>query len=145
MNSPQNYNPGVITGRGSGELNKTSNPQLDLSRIAHDYAEEVQNELVSRMREQETLRRSEARYRDFFDNAKEAIYVHDLSGRYIMVNHAAEEMLGYTHEEFLQMTVFDVIPASEFAQVGKSLKQKLEDHAPTIYEVDVITKDRTRV
>jgi len=146
MNSPLNNKASCNAGFGRGlDLNDPSTPKLDLSRIAHDYAAEVQAELIARMREHETLRRSEARYRDLFDNAKDAIYVHDLSGRYIMVNSAAEEMFGYTREEFLQMTVFDLVPASQFSQVGKSLKQKLEDHAPTIYEVEVIRKDRSRV
>jgi two-component system, cell cycle sensor histidine kinase and response regulator CckA len=124
---------------------KNSSESSSLSRIAHNYADEIQAELIARMREQETLRQSEARYRDFFENAKEAIYVHDLSGRFLMVNKAGEELMGYTREECLQMTVFEVVPASHFAQVGQSLKQKLADHAPTIYEVDVIRKDRTRV
>jgi hypothetical protein len=46
-------------------------PEQDLSRLAHNYADEVQAELIARLQEQETLRKSEARYRDFFDNAKE--------------------------------------------------------------------------
>ena len=43
------------------------------------------------------------------------------------------------------MTVFDVIPASHWAQIGQRLKQKLSDHAPTIYEVEITRKDRTRI
>src|SRR5262245_60088175 len=83
-----------------------------LSRFAHNYAAEIEAELIARLCEQDKLRRSEARYRDFFENAKEAIYVHDLSGHYLMVNRAGEELLGYAREELLQMTVFDVVPAS---------------------------------
>jgi len=119
--------------------------EQDLRRLAHHYADEVQAELLSRMQEQENLRKSEARYREFFDNAKEAIYVHDLSGRYIMLNRAGEQLMGYTREEFLQLTVFDVVPASHFAQVDQSFKQKLANHAPTIYEVEIVRKDRTRI
>ncbi len=129
----------------SKESDQGDNPQINLSQLAHDYAEEIQAELIARLREQETLRRSEARFRDFFDNSQDAIYVHDLSGRYIMINRAAQEMLGYTQDEILQMTVFEVIPAAEFAKVGKSLKQKLEDHAPTVYEVELLRKDRSRI
>ena len=114
-------------------------------RIANDDADEIQAALVALIREQETLRKSETLYRDFFENNKDAMYVHDLTGRYLMANKAGEDLLGYTHEEVLSMTVFDVVPASQFAQISESLKQKLADHAQTIYEVDAIRKDGTRV
>ena len=42
------------------------------------------------------LRKSEGRYRDLFENAKDALYVHDLQGRYTSVNRAAEKLTGYT-------------------------------------------------
>ena len=62
-----------------------------------------------------------------------------------MVNKAGEDLLGYSREEILGKTVFDVVPHSQFEQIGESLKQKLADHAQTIYEVDAIRKDGTRV
>ena len=85
--------------RQGSSNSSTADAQQDLSRIAHDFAEEIQVELIAQMREQEALRRSEASYREFFENAKEAIYTHDLSGRYVMVNPAGEQLLGYSREE----------------------------------------------
>src|SRR5207237_9770425 len=40
------------------------------------------------------LRESEERYRELFETAKDPIYVHDLKGRYISVNRAAEKLSG---------------------------------------------------
>ena len=57
-----------------------------------------------------SLSQSEERYRDYFENAKDAIYVHDLDGHYIMVNKAGEELIGYSREEILQMRISDVVP-----------------------------------
>jgi len=62
-----------------------------------------------------------------------------------MVNKAGENLLGYSREEILNMSVFDVVPVSQFPQIGESLKQKLTDHAQTIYEVEDIRKDGTHV
>ncbi|PYS72389.1 MAG: hypothetical protein DMF69_07755, partial [Acidobacteria bacterium] len=114
-------------------------------RIANNDAEEIQDAFLALIREQDSLRKSEILYRDFFENNKDAMYVHDLSGSYLMVNKAGEDLLGYSREEILGKTVFDVVPHSQFEQIGESLKQKLADHAQTIYEVDAIRKDGTRV
>ena len=87
----------------------------------------------------------ESRYRDCFENAKDAIYVHDLNGRYTMVNKAGEALIGYTREEILQMNNSDVVPQKCIDQIQTRLLKKLADHVPTIYEVEAIRKDGSRV
>ena len=91
------------------------------------------------------LEESEKRYREIFENAKDAIYVHDLNGRYTLVNPAAEALIGYSREEILQLTVFDVASPEHVELISNCLKQKLTNHAPTIYEVEAIRKDGTRI
>jgi len=95
--------------------------------------------------ESQSLSQSEERYRDYFENAKDAIYVHDLTGRYIMVNKAGEELIGYSREEILQMRISDVVPRVSLDHIHARLKEKLEDHSLTIYEVEAIRKDGSRV
>lgn len=116
-----------------------------LAEIAHDYGDRIQSEWSTLSDELTALRQSEQRYRDFFENAKDAIYVHDLSGRYTLVNKAGEALLGYTHDEISRMSFFDVVPDDYRDRIQKSFKSKLADHAPTVYEVEAIRKDGTRV
>src|SRR6202008_3959199 len=85
-----------------------------------------------------TLSQSEERYRDYFENAKDAIYVHDLNGYYIMVNKAGEELIGYSRDEILRMRISDVVPRGGLDQIHARLKEKLADHSLTIYEVEAI-------
>ncbi len=92
-----------------------------------------------------SLNQNEDRYRDYFENAKDAIYVHDLEGQYIMVNKAGEELIGYSREEILQMRISDVVPRSYLDEIHARLKKKLTDHTLTIYEVEAIRKDGSRV
>lgn len=92
-----------------------------------------------------SLSQSEERYRDYFENAKDAIYVHDLNGHYLMVNKAGEELIGYTRDEILQMRISDVVPRSYLDQIHAKLKKKLADNSLTIYEVEAIRKDGSRV
>ncbi|HSE18815.1 MAG TPA: PAS domain S-box protein [Pyrinomonadaceae bacterium] len=91
------------------------------------------------------LNQGEDRYREYFENAKDAIYVHDLNGRYIMVNRAGEELIGYTRDEILQMRISDVVPRNYLDEIHDRLKKKLSDHSLTIYEIEAIRKDGSRV
>ncbi|MEN3328739.1 MAG: hypothetical protein V7638_3546 [Acidobacteriota bacterium] len=110
----------------------TSPPNLDVNYSANSP-------------EPVSVNQNEDRYRDYFENAKDAIYVHDLSGHYIMVNKAGEELIGYSREEILQMRVSDVVPRSYLDEIHARLKKKLTDHSLTIYEVEAIRKDGSRV
>ncbi|NDJ76655.1 MAG: PAS domain S-box protein, partial [Chloroflexi bacterium] len=59
---------------------------------------------------EESLRRSEARYRSLFDNALEAILLTDDAGHYVDANPAACDLLGYTRDEILALSVWDITP-----------------------------------
>lgn len=49
----------------------------------------------------ERLQRSEANYRELFQNASDAILIHDLEGRIIEANKACEKLLGHSEDELL--------------------------------------------
>ena len=53
--------------------------------------------------EQERLR-AVARFRTLFENAGDAIFIHDLQGRFLEVNQVACDVLGYSREELLKLT-----------------------------------------
>ena len=113
--------------------------------IAEQPAHNDDSNLADESPEPLSLSQSEERYRDYFENAKDAIYVHDLNGRYLMVNKAGEELIGYSRDEILQMRISDVVPRIYLDHIHARLKEKLEDHSLTIYEVEAIRKDGSRV
>ena len=118
--------------------------QLDIE-IAEEPAHDGDLYFPNDSLEQASLSQSEERYRDYFENAKDAIYVHDLTGHYIMVNKAGEELIGYSRDEILQMRISDVVPRHYLDQIHTRLKEKLADHSLTIYECEAIRKDGSRV
>lgn len=56
---------------------------------------------------------SESKYRAMVEQAADGITIADYQGKYTEVNSRACEMLGYSREEFLQMSISDVVPAED--------------------------------
>jgi PAS domain S-box-containing protein len=56
------------------------------------------------------LSNSEAKYKAIMEQAAEMLFLHDMDGNIVEVNRAAVERSGYTSEELLRKTVFDIDP-----------------------------------
>ena len=109
------------------------------------YVAELEKRIAERKRAEVALRESEERYRELFENAKDAIYVHDLEGTYLSINRAAEKLSGYSRGEIIGHN-FKEFVAPEYAKyVRDSFWRKLAQQGETTYEVDVIKKDGRRV
>ena len=109
------------------------------------YVAELEARISERKRAEAALRESEERYRELFENARDAIYVHDLNGKYISVNRAAEALSGYTRDEILGRHYTDFVAREYIGQARNCLLSKLEREGETTYEVEVIAKDGRRV
>lgn len=109
------------------------------------YVSELEERIAERNRVEAALRESEERYRELFENARDAIYVHDLAGRYVSINHAAEKLSGYTREEIIGHCFTEFISTEHIIHVRDNFCAKLAKRGETTYEVDVIAKDGRRV
>jgi PAS domain S-box-containing protein len=68
------------------------------------------------------LRANEERYRYLFDRNPHPMFVYDWeSRRFIAVNQTAVEQYGYSREEFLAMSVFDIRPAEDIPLLEQHL------------------------
>ncbi|BAV07139.1 PAS domain S-box-containing protein [Filimonas lacunae] len=70
--------------------------------IARDVSDEVKKE--------RKLRASEKSFRDFFESSQGLMCTHDLKGNFISINLAGAQILGYTREDLLKKSLYDIIP-----------------------------------
>ncbi len=116
----------------------------NMARLCPAIARELKEAGVrrERTRAEEALARSEIRFRRLVEQAADAMFVHDLAGNLVDVNHQACESLGYSREELLGMTVADVevgIPPEAF----RGLWDHLSSGAPLTLEGVHRRKDGT--
>ncbi|MCX5874850.1 MAG: PAS domain S-box protein [Deltaproteobacteria bacterium] len=70
--------------------------------------DDFNNMLVQIEKRDFALQESKNRFRTLLDQAGDAFFLHDSDGRFIEVNERACDSLGYTREELLRMSVFDI-------------------------------------
>lgn len=109
------------------------------------YVGELEERISERNRVEAALRQSEERYRELFENARDAMYVHDLEGTYTSINHAAEKLSGYTRDEIVGHNFSEFVAAEHIRRVRERFCNKLAKRGETTYEVEIIAKDGRRV
>lgn len=99
----------------------------------------IQDETRRHMAE-EALRASEERFRELFENANDVIFLHDLKGKIIAVNRAAEYLTGYSRTEVLGQN-FDQLVAEEARhQTHDSIRAHLGGSPTQHYELPILSK-----
>jgi PAS domain S-box-containing protein len=91
------------------------------------------------------LHASEERYRQLFENAHDAIWIHDLDGNFVTVNRAAEKLTGYSEEELGRMNVKSFLSEESLELAHRIRKALLENQAvEQPYEQNIIRRDGSR-
>ena len=105
----------------------------------------VATDITENRKAQKALQENEQRYRELFENANDIIYTHDLAGNFTSLNRSGEKITGYLREEAFQMNIVDVL-APEYVTIAQQMiARKTDDKAPTVYELEIITKQGRRV
>jgi len=92
----------------------------------------------------QTLRESETRYRALFEQANDAVFLETLEGRILDANAKAGELLGYSREELLTLTVADLVPPEIRAQLPQVIERQLRNGGMRL-EAENVHKDGTRI
>ena len=84
----------------------------------------ILRDFQKRQRAENELVESRALLQSILDNTPAVIYVKDVAGRYLFVNHRFEELAGRSRDEIRGKTVFDFSP-KELAEIASGHHQKI--------------------
>ncbi len=77
---------------------------------------------------QAALRKSELHFRLLVEQASDGIFVTDAKGHYLDVNSAGAEMLGYSREEVLRLSIPDIVMEEELPRVPIEVERLSESN-----------------
>jgi PAS domain S-box-containing protein len=83
-------------------------------------------------------------YERLFRRANDAIVLFNIDDKIIDVNESACRLFGYTREEFLDLTVSDLVPEESRIPGAERIKNELHTHGRRPFETVDIKKDGTR-
>lgn len=95
---------------------------------------------TARLQAEEEVRSSEERFRELFENANDVIFIHDLKGRIIALNRAAESMTGYSRNEVLGTSFEELISPESRSKTQDSIRAHLGGSATQHYELPLLSK-----
>jgi len=89
----------------------------------------------------DALSRSEIKYRSLVEQSGEALFLHDMHGKILDVNHASTLLTRYSREELLQMTVFDLDPDAAKRLDKEAIWESLNNEEVKTIKVRHLRKD----
>jgi PAS domain S-box-containing protein len=114
---------------------------LHTSRIRNEKGEVIglvgiSEDITERRKAEETLRESEAKYRDLVEHINEAIFATDMNGRFTYISPTAELMSGYRQEDMIGHSVEEFIDPIFLPKVrGRYKRTGSERLEPVEYRV----------
>lgn len=105
-------------------------------------------DITERKRIEEALKESEEKFREVFNNANDAMFLHEikengLPGTFIEVNDIASKKLGYSREELLKMSPMDIDAIGE--EMWPPVMDKLFEIGDITFEGLQLAKDGLKI
>lgn len=133
----------LLTGKGNKEIDieamqTGATDYLIKTDLNADKLERCIRYSLERTSYLKALRANERKYRSIFELSKDAVFIADKSLFFRDINAATSDLLGYSREELLRISMYDLITEDD----TKSLLQKLlyEEGEVSDMEVEVITQ-----
>lgn len=83
---------------------------------------------------------SEKRFQSFFENSQSLMCMHDLQGRFIKVNKAGADLIGYSVEEIEQQSLYEIVPI-EHHELLENYLEEIRTQGHVSGKMRVVRKD----
>lgn len=87
---------------------------------------------------------AEEKYKLLFDNINDAVFIHDLEGKFLEINKVAYERLGYKKGELLKIGP-SKIDSPEFAKLVPARIKELEEKGKLLFNTEHVTKGGEKI
>jgi PAS domain S-box-containing protein len=102
-------------------------------------------DITARKRAEEALRESEERFRDLFENASDMIQSTAPDGRFLFVNRAWSETMGYSDAELQGLRVFDIVHPDHREEWATAFRRVILGENLTNVETAFIARDGRKI
>jgi len=123
-----------------------NNTRLELERLVEERTaelvrsnEKLQREIAERTQAEKALRESEERYRTLFEHSLDPIAITTIDGRFVDINDAFVQLVGYAKEEIMNMDSEQLWAVREEWRTW--MEQVLQNGAVQDYEWKCLRKD----
>ena len=101
-------------------------------------------DITERKQAEESLRETELKFRTIFDSASDGIILLNVGGgKFSAANEKICNMLGYTNEELLKLSVSDIHPEESIPYVNEQFKKVMEKEILVAQNIPLLKKDQT--
>jgi PAS domain S-box-containing protein len=101
-------------------------------------------DITERKQVEKALLESIEKFHLYIEHSPVGIFVIEKSGKYYDCNPAAYEMVGYTRNELLSMSIIDLLPVQEIEKGLQNFQKMLVDGSNK-FEINLLRKDRSTV
>lgn len=101
----------------------------------------IVQDITDHKKAEEALRESQERLQTVLENLPGGIFIHDLDGRFLLVNKAACQNTGYSRQELLQMAVHEIDAQALARQDRSKFWNNIDSNQPIMFESTHLRKD----
>lgn len=100
---------------------------------------------VERTRNEIAVRQSEHRFHELFENAKDILFTLDLEGNVTSLNKSAEEVMGWSRSEALQLNLKSLVAPEHLNLCSQMMQRILNEEPLQHFEISMLRKDGRKV